>query len=144
MRTTKLSFDLFARQHGNDGLFARFYRHPGSAILLQKQVSKASIAKIVGVSLPPFTALSRQGGYAHTLKGYFYTNLGGTLGAGSASAHLRANPNDARLGVTRGGSDDIGLCSVLVLVGNSSSPYRLGGLSAVSSRNGHQVEQSGP
>ena len=37
----------------------RFYRHPGSAILLQKQVSKASIAKIVGVSLPPFTALSR-------------------------------------------------------------------------------------
>jgi hypothetical protein len=45
----------------------------------QKQVSKASIAKIVGVSLPPFTALSRQGGYAHTLKGYFYANLGGTL-----------------------------------------------------------------
>jgi hypothetical protein len=79
MRKTKLSFDLFARQHGNDGLFARFYRHPGSAILLQKQVSKASIAKIVGVSLPPFTALSRQGGYAHTLKGYFHTNLGGTL-----------------------------------------------------------------
>jgi hypothetical protein len=59
--------------------FARFYRPPGSAILLQKQVSKASIAKIVGVNLPPFTALSRQGGYAHTLKGYFYTNLGGTL-----------------------------------------------------------------
>src|ERR1700674_2394847 len=28
---------------------------------------------------PPFIALSRQGGYAHTLKGYFYTNLGGTL-----------------------------------------------------------------
>jgi hypothetical protein len=48
----KLSFDLFAQQHGNDGLFAGFYRHPGSAILLQKQVSKASIAKIVGVSLP--------------------------------------------------------------------------------------------
>jgi hypothetical protein len=44
MRKTKLSFDLFARQHCNDGLFARFYRHPGSAILLQKQVSKASIA----------------------------------------------------------------------------------------------------
>jgi len=37
-----------------------------------------SIAKIVGFSLPPFTALSRQGGYAHILKGYFYTNLGGT------------------------------------------------------------------
>src|SRR4029077_819510 len=53
MRKTKLSFDLFARQHGNDGLFTRFYRHPGPAILLQKQVSKASIAKIVGVSLPP-------------------------------------------------------------------------------------------
>src|SRR6266404_1143438 len=79
MRKAKLSFDLFAQQHGNDGLFACFYRHPGSAILLQKQVSNASIAKIVGVSLPPFTALSRQGGYAHTLKGYFYTNLGGTL-----------------------------------------------------------------
>jgi hypothetical protein len=47
--------------------------------LPQKQVSKASIAKIVGVSLPPFTALSRQGGYAHILKGYFYTNLVGTL-----------------------------------------------------------------
>ena len=28
---------------------------------------------------PPTTALSRQGGYAHTLKGYSYTNLGGTL-----------------------------------------------------------------
>src|SRR3981081_3484576 len=27
---------------------------------------------------PPFTALSRQGGYAHILKGYFYTNLVGT------------------------------------------------------------------
>ena len=37
MRKTKLSFDLFAQQHGNDGLFARFYRHPRSAILLQKQ-----------------------------------------------------------------------------------------------------------
>jgi hypothetical protein len=48
-----------------------------SAILLQKPVSKASIAKIVCVSLPPSVALSRQGGYAHTLKGYFYTNLGG-------------------------------------------------------------------
>src|ERR1700676_4863000 len=82
MHKTKLSFDLFAQQHGNDGLFARFYRHPGSAILLQKQVSKASIAKIVGVSLPPFTALSRQGGYAHTLKGYFYTNLARPSSAG--------------------------------------------------------------
>src|SRR5580704_11273851 len=28
---------------------------------------------------PPFTALSRQGGYTHILKGYFYTNLVGTL-----------------------------------------------------------------
>jgi hypothetical protein len=55
------------------------YRHPEFAILLQKQVSKASIAKIVGGSLPPFTALSKQGGYAQTLEGYFYTNLGGTL-----------------------------------------------------------------
>ncbi len=90
MRKTKLSFDLFAQQHGNDGLFARFYgtfqprslsrghsfevsKYDGknevypdliqgqkikakrSAILLQKQVSKASIAKIVGVSLPPLS-----------------------------------------------------------------------------------------
>jgi len=31
MRKTKLSVDLFAQQHGNDGLFARFYQHPGSA-----------------------------------------------------------------------------------------------------------------
>jgi hypothetical protein len=28
---------------------------------------------------PPFTVLSTQGGYAHILKGYFYTNLVGTL-----------------------------------------------------------------
>jgi hypothetical protein len=92
MRKTKLSFDLFAQQHGNNGLFTRFYRHPGFAILLQKQVSKASIAKIVGVSLPPFTALSTstQGGYAHTLKGYFYTNLGGTLSM--RSSKLVPNP----------------------------------------------------
>ena len=47
-------------------------------VLLQKQVSKASIAKIVGVTRPLFTALSRQGAYAHILKGYFYTNLVGT------------------------------------------------------------------
>ena len=79
MRKAKLSFNLFAQQHGNDGLFARFYRHPGSGHPPQRQVSKAPIAKIAGGSLPPFTALSRQGGYAHTLKGYFYTNLGGTL-----------------------------------------------------------------
>jgi hypothetical protein len=31
---------------------------------------------------PPFIALSRQGGYAHILKGYFYTNLVGTLEKG--------------------------------------------------------------
>ena len=41
------------------------------------------------VSLPPFTALSRQGGYAHTLKGYFYTNLGGTLVLPLAAAASR-------------------------------------------------------
>jgi hypothetical protein len=102
MRKTKLSFDLFAQQHGNDGLFAHFsiYRHPESAILLQKQVSKASIAKMVGGSLPPFTALSRQGGYAHTLKGYFYTNLGWTLftlepefHSGNVEARHRQFPN---------------------------------------------------
>jgi hypothetical protein len=28
---------------------------------------------------PTIIALSRQDSYAHTLKGYFYTNLGGTL-----------------------------------------------------------------
>src|SRR5258705_9493049 len=28
---------------------------------------------------PPFTVLSRQGGYAHILKGYFYTDLVATL-----------------------------------------------------------------
>src|SRR5258708_20694410 len=39
---------------------------------------------------PPFTALSRQGGYAHILKGYFYTNLGGTL-------TIRAFPASPRL-----------------------------------------------
>ena len=92
MRKTKLSFDLFARQHGNDGLFTRFYRHPGPAILLQKQVSKASIAKIVGVSPLAFTALSRQGGYAHTLKGYFYTNLGGTLLSDNKQAKITKCP----------------------------------------------------
>jgi len=49
-------------------------------LLLQKQVSKASIAKILGVTRPTIHRLSRQGGYARILKGYFYTNLGGTLG----------------------------------------------------------------
>jgi hypothetical protein len=77
MRKTKLSFDLFAQQHGNDGLFARFYRHPGSAILLQKQVAKASIAKIVGVSHHYRIIKTRR--LCDPLKGYFYTNLGGTL-----------------------------------------------------------------
>ena len=37
-------------------------------LLLQKQVSKASIAKIVGVTRPTFTVLSKQGGYSHILK----------------------------------------------------------------------------
>src|ERR1700751_3149032 len=37
MRKTKPSFDLVAQQHGNDGLFASFYRPPGSAILLQSR-----------------------------------------------------------------------------------------------------------
>src|ERR1700758_3107892 len=82
MRKTKLSFDLFRATAWQRRAYLRVSTgSQGSAILLQKQVSKASIAKIVGVSLPPFTALSRQGGYAHTLKGYFYTNLGGTLSA---------------------------------------------------------------
>ena len=51
-------------------------------LLLQKQVSKASIAKIVGVTRP------RQGGYDLTLKGYFRTILGGTLGRAATSAAL--------------------------------------------------------
>jgi hypothetical protein len=38
-----------------------------------------SIAKIAGVSLPPFTALSRQGGYAHTLKDIFTPIWAGPL-----------------------------------------------------------------
>jgi hypothetical protein len=46
-------------------------------ILLQKQVSKASIAKIVGVTRPTIYRFIRQGGYAQILKGYFYTNLVG-------------------------------------------------------------------
>jgi len=53
IRKTKLSFDLFAQQHGNDGLFARFLPAPRVRHPPAKQVSKASIAKIVGVSLPP-------------------------------------------------------------------------------------------
>jgi hypothetical protein len=77
MRKTKLPSDLFAQQDGNDGLFARFYRHPESAILLQKHVSKASIAKMVCVSLPPL--YEDKAVTPTTLKGYFYTNLGGTL-----------------------------------------------------------------
>ena len=46
-------------------------------VLLQKQVSKASIAKIVGVTRPTIYRFIRQGGYAQILKGYFYTNLVG-------------------------------------------------------------------
>jgi DNA invertase Pin-like site-specific DNA recombinase len=43
---------------------------------------------------PPFTALSRQGGYSHILKGYFYTNLVGTLGIGRnwRANQLHASP----------------------------------------------------
>jgi hypothetical protein len=32
MRKTKLSFDLFAQQHGKDGLFARFDPAPSSPV----------------------------------------------------------------------------------------------------------------
>ena len=127
MRKAKLSFDLFAQQHGNDGLstgaqkpehlsqttmcmrvssknnivrglnrsisrrppspqakgfglrVSTFLPAPkGPPSSCESSSQKVSIAKIVGFSLPPFTALSRQGGYAHILKGYFYTNLGGT------------------------------------------------------------------
>ena len=113
MRKTKLSFDLFAQQHGNDGLFARFYRHlpapfleSGSQFypnmagknevypdLIQGQKIKAKTVRhppakagLKGVHRqdcrrqpPTIIALSRQDSYAHTLKEYFYTNLGGTL-----------------------------------------------------------------
>jgi hypothetical protein len=47
-------------------------------LLLQKQVSKASIAKIVGVTRPTIHRFIKTSGYAHILKGYFYTNLVGT------------------------------------------------------------------
>jgi len=78
MRKTKLSFDLFAQQHGNDELICTFLpaprvRHPPAKAGL-KGVHRQDCRR-----QPPTTALSRQGGYAHTLKGYFYTNLGGTL-----------------------------------------------------------------
>ena len=114
MRKTKLSFDLFAQQHGNDGLFARFYRHlPARSLsrghsfevskydgknevypdLIQGQKIKAKTVRhppakagLKGVHRqdcrrqpPTIIVLSRQDSYAHTLKGYFYTNLGGTL-----------------------------------------------------------------
>jgi DNA invertase Pin-like site-specific DNA recombinase len=59
-------------------------------LLLQKQVSKASIAKMSASRDPPFTALSRRGGYAHILKGYFYTNLVGTLDYVISVPHLAA------------------------------------------------------
>ena len=113
MRKTKLSFDLFAQQHGNDGLFARFYRRlPARSLsrghsfevskydgknevypdLIQGQKIKAKTvphppakAGLKGVHRqdcrrqpPTIIALSRQDSYAHTLKGYFYTNLGGS------------------------------------------------------------------
>jgi hypothetical protein len=51
MRKTKLSFDLFARQHGNDGYLRVSTGTQGPPSSCKKQVSKASIAKIVGVSL---------------------------------------------------------------------------------------------
>jgi hypothetical protein len=56
---------------------------------------------------PPFTALSRQGGYAHTLKGYFYINLGGTL----VIAFLEAQPIEKswkELIVSQAGDEGIG------------------------------------
>jgi hypothetical protein len=56
------------------------------------------------LSLPPFTALSRQGGYAHTLKGYFYTNLGGTLkvGEGRVEEGTRCNALSSKSGGPHG------------------------------------------
>jgi DNA invertase Pin-like site-specific DNA recombinase len=62
-------------------------------ILLQKQVSKASIAKIVGVTRPTIYRFIRQGGYAQILKGYFYTNLVGT----PRRSHCHASRRHLRL-----------------------------------------------
>ena len=47
-------------------------------LLLQKQSQRLPSPRLSASPGPPFTALSRQGGYAHILKGYFYTNLVGT------------------------------------------------------------------
>jgi hypothetical protein len=78
MRKTKLSFDLIRATAWQRRLICAFLPAPKVRHPPAKAGSKASIAKIVCVSLSPSVALSRQGGYAHTLKGYFYTNLGGT------------------------------------------------------------------
>ena len=131
MRKAKLSFDLFAQQHGNDGLSTgaqkpehlsqttmcmrissknnivrglhrSISRRPpspqakgfglrvstgtqGSAILLRKQVSQASIPRL-SAPASHHLPLYQDNGYAHILKGYFYTNLGGTLTLAEANS----------------------------------------------------------
>jgi hypothetical protein len=56
-------------------------------LLLQKTgPQRRPSPRLSGSRGPPFSALSRQGGYAHILKGYFYTNLVGTLD--SATIHF--------------------------------------------------------
>ena len=64
--------------------FARFYRHPR----VRHPPAKAGLKGVHRQdcrrqAAPPFTALSRQGGYTNIVKGYFYTNLVGTLVGGS-------------------------------------------------------------
>jgi hypothetical protein len=103
MRKTKLSFDLFARQQWQRRLIYAFLpaprvRHPPAKAGL-KGVHRQDCRR-----QPPTTALSRQGGYAHTLKGYFYTNLGGTL-ITPANRFLRKYHNSKRYKSTRGGYD---------------------------------------
>jgi hypothetical protein len=55
----------------------RFFRT--AERLAQPINMRASVAKIVGVMRPTIYRLSRQGGYTHIPKGYFYSNLVGTL-----------------------------------------------------------------
>ena len=48
-----------------------------SCLLLKSRSQRRPSPRLSASRGPPFTALSRQGGYAHILKGYFYTNLVG-------------------------------------------------------------------
>jgi hypothetical protein len=64
---------------------------------------------------PPFTALSRQGGYAHILRGYFYTNLVGTPFSDSSvtGSVARAGSFRGQALIVRGGTDPVALAEKL-------------------------------